>query len=178
MGRPVQWLLIYCLASSSRIFLLNGDTTIVGERLQNLNKYSAIRAFEQREGSLSCYTCCDMGLWFSGLIQRTIPCNRLLHHTRGCGGSVLAQILTGRHLVAYNDTQGDFEDLFLSRSSRVPVKLMSTFSFIPSFRVQSEIENSETLFNTNLTPPTILQRLNGYCLQQKMHMKKKVWQKN
>jgi hypothetical protein len=35
------------------------------------------------------------GLSFSGLIRRTAPFSRLLQHTRGCGGSILAQILTG-----------------------------------------------------------------------------------
>jgi hypothetical protein len=35
----------------------------------------------------------DLG--FSGLIRRTTPLSRLLRHTRGCGGSILTQILTG-----------------------------------------------------------------------------------
>jgi hypothetical protein len=34
-------------------------------------------------------------LGFSGLIRRTAPFSRLLRHTRGYGGSILAQILTG-----------------------------------------------------------------------------------
>jgi hypothetical protein len=34
-------------------------------------------------------------LRFSGLIRRTAPFSRLLQHTRGCGGSILTQILTG-----------------------------------------------------------------------------------
>jgi hypothetical protein len=33
---------------------------------------------------------------FSGLIRRTAPFSRLLRHTRGCGGSILTRILTGR----------------------------------------------------------------------------------
>jgi hypothetical protein len=37
------------------------------------------------------------GIGFSGLIQRTAPFNsHLLRHTRGCGGSILTQILTGK----------------------------------------------------------------------------------
>jgi hypothetical protein len=36
----------------------------------------------------------DLG--FSGLIRRTAPFSRLLRHTRGCGGSILTRILTGR----------------------------------------------------------------------------------
>jgi hypothetical protein len=34
-------------------------------------------------------------LSFSGIIRRTAPVSRLLRHTRGCGGSILTQILTG-----------------------------------------------------------------------------------
>jgi hypothetical protein len=36
-------------------------------------------------------------LGFSGLIRSTAPFCRLLRHTRGCGGSVLTQIITGPH---------------------------------------------------------------------------------
>jgi hypothetical protein len=39
----------------------------------------------------------DLG--FSGLIRRTAPFSRLLRHTRGCGGSILARILTGYNSV-------------------------------------------------------------------------------
>jgi hypothetical protein len=35
----------------------------------------------------------DLG--FSGLIRRTAPFRRLLRHTRGCGGPILTQVLTG-----------------------------------------------------------------------------------
>jgi hypothetical protein len=35
----------------------------------------------------------DLG--FSGLIRRTVPFSCLLRHTRGYGGSILTQILTG-----------------------------------------------------------------------------------
>jgi hypothetical protein len=36
------------------------------------------------------------GLGCSGLIRRTAPFSRLVRHTRGCGGSILTRILTGR----------------------------------------------------------------------------------
>jgi hypothetical protein len=36
----------------------------------------------------------DLG--FSSLIRRPAPFRRLLQHTRGCGGSILTRILTGR----------------------------------------------------------------------------------
>ena len=37
----------------------------------------------------------DLG--FSGLIRRTAPFSRILRHTRGCGGSILTWILTGKY---------------------------------------------------------------------------------
>jgi hypothetical protein len=39
--------ILYCFTSRSRIFHLDGDVTIAGERLQNLGLCSALRAFEQ-----------------------------------------------------------------------------------------------------------------------------------
>jgi hypothetical protein len=47
----------------------------------------------------------DLG--FSGLIRRTAPFSRLLRHPRGCGGSILAGILSGKitfnlvHIIIY-----------------------------------------------------------------------------
>jgi hypothetical protein len=44
----LDWLIIYCFTSRSRIFHLYGDViTIAGEGLQNLGLCSALRAFEQ-----------------------------------------------------------------------------------------------------------------------------------
>jgi hypothetical protein len=99
------------------MFHLYGDVTITGEGLQKLGLYSAPRAFEYREGSLSCHTCCDTGADFFGLIQRTAPFSRLLHvrHTRGCGESILTRILTGPHSVASYDTQGGYGESILTR---------------------------------------------------------------
>jgi hypothetical protein len=45
--KMIDWLIIYCFKSSSRIFHLYGDGTIAGEGLQNLILCSALRAFEQ-----------------------------------------------------------------------------------------------------------------------------------
>jgi hypothetical protein len=64
--------------------------TIAGEGLPNLGLWSTLRAFEQG-GSLSCHTCCDMGPRF----LRSHPKDRFLRHTRVCGESTLARILTG-----------------------------------------------------------------------------------
>jgi hypothetical protein len=43
----IDWLIIYCFTSHSRIFHLFGDLTITGEGLQNLGLCLALRAFEQ-----------------------------------------------------------------------------------------------------------------------------------
>jgi hypothetical protein len=54
-GNRVQyWYIINGFTSRSRIFHLYGDVTIAGEGLRPLI----------REGSLSCYNCCDIGPWF------------------------------------------------------------------------------------------------------------------
>jgi hypothetical protein len=45
--RKIDWLIIYCSTSRSRIFHSYGDVTITGEGLQNLGLCSALRAFEQ-----------------------------------------------------------------------------------------------------------------------------------
>jgi hypothetical protein len=66
-----------------------------------------------REGSLLCHTCCDTGLGFCGLIQRTTPFSRLIvRHTRGCGESILTRILMGPHSVAFYNTQGLWRSYF------------------------------------------------------------------
>jgi hypothetical protein len=42
----IDWLIIYCFTSRSRLFHLHGDVTIAGEGLQKLGLCSALRAFE------------------------------------------------------------------------------------------------------------------------------------
>jgi hypothetical protein len=84
----IDWLIIYCFKSCSRIFHLYGDLTITGEMLQNLGLCSAFRAFEQ-EGFF------------------IVP--HLLWH----GASVFLVSSEGPpHSIASYDTQGDVEDLF------------------------------------------------------------------
>jgi hypothetical protein len=56
----IDWLIIYCFTSRSRIFHVYGDVKIAGEGLQNLGLCSALRPLS-REGSLSCHACCDTG---------------------------------------------------------------------------------------------------------------------
>jgi hypothetical protein len=43
----IDWLIIYCFMSRSRIFHLYGDVTIAYEGLQNLGLFSALMTFEQ-----------------------------------------------------------------------------------------------------------------------------------
>jgi hypothetical protein len=43
----VDWLIIYCFTSHSRTFHLYGDVTNIGEGLQNLDLYLALRVIEQ-----------------------------------------------------------------------------------------------------------------------------------
>jgi hypothetical protein len=73
-----------------------------------------------RERSLSCHTYCDTGPRFFRSHPKDASFSRLLRDTRECG-SILTGILTGLHTVAFNDTQGDAEDLliFWPGSSRV-----------------------------------------------------------
>jgi hypothetical protein len=84
--------------SRSRIFHLYEDVTIAGEGLQNLGLCSALRAFDLYRATPAVTR--DLG--FSGLIRRTAPFSRLLRHTRGCGGSILTRILTGKIKIKAN----------------------------------------------------------------------------
>jgi hypothetical protein len=84
----IDWLIIYCFMSCSRIFHLYGDVTIAGEGLQNLGLCSALKAFEQG------------GIFI-------VP--HLLWH----GTSVFPVSSEGpSHSVASYDTHGDAEDQF------------------------------------------------------------------
>jgi hypothetical protein len=118
----IDWLIIYCFTSCSRIFHLYGYVTNTGEGLQNLGLCLAVRAFEQGGNFLVPHQCCDICIFgFSGLIRRTTPFSRLVWHTRcfgesiitrpdphkspfshllqyarGCQGPILTRILTGK----------------------------------------------------------------------------------
>jgi hypothetical protein len=91
---PLRNYVHYSFTSRSRIFHLYGDVTIAGEGLQSLGLCSAIRAFEQE-------------------VIFIVP--HLLWH----GASVFPVSSEGPpHSVAFYDTQGDVEDLFLPGSSQ------------------------------------------------------------
>ena len=83
----IDWLIICCFTSRSRIFHLYGDATITGEGLQNLDLCSALRAFEQG------------GIFI-------VP-HLLWHGPR----SFRSHTKDRPHSVASYDTQGDVEDL-------------------------------------------------------------------
>ena len=86
-----------CFTSRSRIFQLYGVVTIAGEGLQNLGVCSALRACEQG------------GIFIvSHLLRHGIsvfavsgpPHSVASYDTqRGCGGTILARILTGYNLL-------------------------------------------------------------------------------
>ena len=71
----LDWLIIYGFTSRLRIFHLYGDVTFAGEGLQNLGLCSALRACTpmNREGSLSCHTCCDTGPRFFRSYPKDCP---------------------------------------------------------------------------------------------------------
>jgi hypothetical protein len=92
-----DWSIVYGFTSRSRIFHLYGDVTIAGEGLQNWGLCSALRAFEQGLIFIVPHPLWHETSVFSVLIRRTAPLSRLLRHTRGCGGSILTQTLTGIH---------------------------------------------------------------------------------
>jgi hypothetical protein len=74
------------------MFHLYGNVTIVGEGLQNLGLCSVLRAFEQ--GGI--FIVLQVVLWYETLL---FPVS-----SKG-----------PTHLVAFYDTQGDVEDLFVAR---------------------------------------------------------------
>jgi hypothetical protein len=92
----IDWL-IDCLlffVSLKNNSLIYGDVTIAGERLQNARRSGPL----SREGSLSCYICCDTGLRLSCPIWRIVPFSRILQHTRGCGGPIITTLATSAYV--------------------------------------------------------------------------------
>jgi hypothetical protein len=106
----IDWLIIYCFTSRSRIFHLYGDVTIAGEWLQNLGLCSALMAFEQG------------GIFI-------VP--HLLWH----GALVFPVSSEGPpHSIASYDTRGDVEELFSPGSSR-RVEYWPCWILTPDYRV-------------------------------------------
>ena len=69
-----------------------GDVTITGERLVNFALSSGPLSMA---GSLSCHTRCDTGPRFFWSHPNDRPNQTPLTTRKGCGGSILTQILTG-----------------------------------------------------------------------------------
>jgi hypothetical protein len=91
--------MIIFFTSRSRIFHLYGDDHCPWKAAKfkpMLGRSGSLR----REESLSCHTCCDMEPRFFFPVSSEGP----------------------PHLIAYNDSQGDAEDLFLPGSSRTHVQ--------------------------------------------------------
>jgi hypothetical protein len=112
----IDWLIIYCFTSRTRIFHLNGDVTITGEGLQN-KAYAWRSGPMSREGSLSCHTCCNMGPRITRPHQKDQNWQNFIQSPlvthKGCGGYILTRIFIGPHSVASYDMQVNAEDLFL-----------------------------------------------------------------
>jgi hypothetical protein len=103
-------LIIYCFTSRSKIFHLYRDITITGEGLQNLGLCSAFRAFDQ--GGIFIVPPAVIGALVFLVSSEGPP-----------------------HSVAFYDSQGVAEDLFLPGSSRdrENQKLKSTNRTLQSF---------------------------------------------
>jgi hypothetical protein len=89
----IDWLIIYCFTSRSRIFHLYGDVTITGEGLQNLGLCSELRAFEQGGIFIVSYRQLWHGTWVFPVSSTGRPLIQLpLTTCRGCGRYILTQI--------------------------------------------------------------------------------------
>jgi hypothetical protein len=98
----MDWLIIYCFTSHSRIFHLYGDVTITGEGLQKFRPTFVVQDLCAGRDLYRATPAVTRDLGFSGLIRRTAPFSRLLRHTWGCWGSILTWILMGSLLSEYS----------------------------------------------------------------------------
>jgi hypothetical protein len=112
----IDWLIIYCFTSRSRIFhIWYGDVTITGEGLQNFGLCSALRAFEQGGIFIVPHL-----LWHGPRFFLSHPKDHPIIQSplttrKGCRRSILTRILTCPLSVA-SYKQGNAEDLFLPGS--------------------------------------------------------------
>jgi hypothetical protein len=109
--------------SHLRISNSNGDITIACEGFQNLDLCLVLRTFKPENDLYHATPAVTLGISFSGLTWRTIQDSFTSYNTQGMlRGPILTQILMGRHSVTFYNMQRDAEDLFSSRSSRVPIQ--------------------------------------------------------
>jgi hypothetical protein len=117
----IDWLIMYCFTSHSRIFHLYEDVTVAGEGLQNLGLCSALKPFEQRgifivphllwhwasvfpvssEGPPHLVASYDtQGMWriYSNPDSHKSLFNCFLPHTRECVEPILIPILTDLYI--------------------------------------------------------------------------------
>jgi hypothetical protein len=77
----------------------------------------------------------DLGL--SDLIQRTAPCSRLLRHAKGCWGSTLTRILTGR----YRSFTSESYSVFIGISPwHIHSKNYNPSSYVNTFYLMTELD--------------------------------------
>jgi hypothetical protein len=88
-GWLIDWLIICCFTSRSRIFHLYGRW-----RASKFRPMLSAQGLWAGRDLYRATPAVTRDLGFSGLIRRTAPFSRLLRHTRGCGGSILTRILT------------------------------------------------------------------------------------
>jgi hypothetical protein len=106
-----DWLVIYCFTSRSRMKWLRHQNISFMSRHHHCRWRTT--KFRPMFGAQSLWAERDLYRatpamtpypYFSCLIQRTATFSRLLRHTRGCGGSFLAQILSGFIINMHNDS--------------------------------------------------------------------------
>jgi hypothetical protein len=102
-----RYTFIYGFTSRSIIFHLYGDVTCdhCRRRAAKFRPMLGAQGLWAGRDLFRATPAVTRDLGFSGLIRRTAPFSRLLRHMRGCGGSILTRILTGRHV--YKVPQGN-----------------------------------------------------------------------
>jgi hypothetical protein len=95
----IDWLIIYCFTSCSRIFHLYGDVTIAGEGWAA--KFRPMLGAQGLWAGRDLYRATPTVTWglsFSGFIWRTAPFSRLLRHARGVSVSFSMKLCANLHM--------------------------------------------------------------------------------
>jgi hypothetical protein len=87
--RRIDWLIIYCFTSHSRILHLYGDACC--------DTWPRFFRSHPKDCPIQSPLTTHKGVWrtYSNLDPHGSPFSRLLRHTRGCGGPILTRILMG-----------------------------------------------------------------------------------
>jgi hypothetical protein len=94
----IDWLIICCFTSRSRIFHLYGDVIITGRDAKFRPMLSAHGLWAGRD-LYHATPAVTRDLGFSGFIRRTAPFSCLLRYTMECGGPILTRIRMGLSLI-------------------------------------------------------------------------------